>query len=101
MRKNFIDINEGFVCEQCGRKVPPVTRTCRNHCSFCLYSKHVDEFTPGDRESMCGGLMRPLRVEYDGKKGTVIIFRCEKCHKEGRNKAADDDHLDILLSPEK
>ncbi|WDF05905.1 RNHCP domain-containing protein [Shouchella hunanensis] len=30
----------------------------RNHCPFCLYSKHQD-IIPGDRASTCGGLMEP------------------------------------------
>ncbi|WP_419962425.1 RNHCP domain-containing protein [Psychrobacillus sp. BM2] len=29
----------------------------RNHCPFCLFSKHLDNY-PGDRSSECQDLMR-------------------------------------------
>ena len=38
----FKVIDEGFICENCGRKVEPLGYSCRNHCPYCLYSKHVD-----------------------------------------------------------
>lgn len=89
--KKFIKRNEGFVCEHCGKEVRPLTNGfCRNHCPFCLYSKHVD-LNPGDRSANCGGLMKPIRIEQDGKRGFVAIHECSRCHLVKRNQLALDD----------
>ncbi|MCC7304326.1 RNHCP domain-containing protein [bacterium] len=94
-REDFRKMNTGFRCQQCGKAVPSAEKTSRNHCPYCLYSKHVD-IIPGDRMEVCQGLMKP--VDYDYKHGKVIIqFRCIKCGKTGINKAAPDDNLDRLL----
>lgn len=90
-RKNFIKNNESFVCENCGEHVTPLKNgSCRNHCPFCFYSKHVDDI-PGDRESTCGGLMEPVAYSQNSKKGYIITHRCIKCGKEINNKLAFDD----------
>ena len=44
----FTKIDEEFICENCGKKVKKLGYTCRNHCPYCLHSKHVD-VNPGDR----------------------------------------------------
>ncbi len=96
-RKNFIALNEGFVCEHCQKKVPPIKRgSYRNHCPFCLYSKHVDKDVPGDRQSECQTLMPPIRLEQAGEE-YVIVNQCQKCQKISRNKSAPDDDFDKLL----
>ncbi|HWG84283.1 MAG TPA: RNHCP domain-containing protein, partial [Deinococcales bacterium] len=83
--------NESFTCANCGREVPPATNgSCRNHCPYCLCSLHVDDF-PGDRASDCGGLLEPVSVDHDSKKGWVIVHRCRACGAVKRNKAALDD----------
>lgn len=58
------------------KKVEKLGYSCRNHCPHCLYSKHVD-INPGDREESCHGLLEPVGVEIDNKKGYVIIFKCK------------------------
>lgn len=73
--------NTDFTCENCGANVKAVTNgSYRNHCPFCLYSKHLDN-TPGDRNSLCKGLMKPLDLEYSNKKGYQIIHQCLQCNK--------------------
>ena len=52
---------------------------------------------PGDREEDCKGLLKPIRVELDSKKGYVIIYKCEKCGAIRKNKAAEDDNKDLLI----
>ena len=94
---NFTVIDEEFVCENCGHKVPKLGYSCRNHCPKCLYSKHVD-INPGDREENCHGLLAPIGLEINGTKGYVIIFKCQKCGKIRKNKSADDDNMDLLIS---
>ena len=94
--KQFTKRDEEFVCENCGKKVSKLGYTSRDHCPHCLYSKHVDNM-PGDREAECRGLLKPIQVELDSKKGYVIIYKCEKCGAIRKNKAADDDDKDLLI----
>ena len=56
-----------FVCKVCGRTVVPEGAGSghRDHCPYCLHSKHVD-IAPGDRESDCGGAMDPSRFGCAG-----------------------------------
>lgn len=83
--------NNAFTCAHCGRDVQPLQNgSVRNHCPHCLHSLHVD-INPGDRASDCHGLLEPIRVEQSGKKGWVIVHRCQKCGAIKRNKAALDD----------
>ncbi|HEY41636.1 MAG TPA: RNHCP domain-containing protein [Dehalococcoidia bacterium] len=82
--------NAGFVCENCGREVLPLSNgTYRNHCPFCLFSKHVD-IKPGDRQNKCGGLMRPVRLRYKSGKGFQIVHRCLQCGEERVNKVTEN-----------
>ena len=86
----FNVINETFTCEHCGKDVPISEKTCRNHCPYCLHSKHVDVF-PGDRANSCKGLLEPVGYEHHKKKGLMILFRCKKCGEQTRNKALLED----------
>lgn len=101
--KRFQKNDGGFTCLHCGREVPPLGYTSRNHCPFCLWSLHVDVL-PGDRANPCGGLLRPIKTEPDPKKGFVIVHRCERCGATVRCKAAmrgntpDDGELLIRLT---
>ncbi|MCL6453244.1 MAG: RNHCP domain-containing protein [Alicyclobacillus sp.] len=90
MARKFTDVNEPFTCVHCGTHVMPSKRSCRNHCPTCLYSVHLD-VNPGDRLADCGGLMAPVRVEYNPRKGYQIVHRCQVCGHEQRNIAALDD----------
>lgn len=94
--KRFTKNDAGFVCENCGREVSPLGYTSRDHCPYCLYSKHVDEL-PGDRAATCGGALRPIQSLPDARHGFVILYRCETCGKEHRNVAARDDDTELLI----
>ena len=94
----FIPREEFFICGHCQKPVEPLGKgTYRNHCPWCLWSKHVDERGPGDRNSLCKGLMKASGIDQDGKKGFVIVSLCEKCGKVSRNRAAPDDHLQEFI----
>ncbi len=95
MGANFTEIDEEFVCENCGRKVKKLGYSCRNHCPYCLYSKHVDK-SPGDREESCHGMLKPIDVELNSKKGYMIVFKCEKCGAIRKNKVAEDDNMELV-----
>lgn len=92
---NFTVIDEEFVCDNCGYKVPKLEYSCRNHCPKCLHSKHLD-INPGDREEECHGDMEPIGLEI-GKKGYVIVFKCKKCGMIRKNIAAKDDNMDLII----
>lgn len=96
---SFIVKNDGFICEYCGEKNPPASGTCRNHCKKCLCSKHVDDSFPGDRKSTCQGKIVPVGILPGNKKSTfIVLFKCEKCKKESKNRLAPDDDLDVLFT---
>ena len=94
--RKFTKIDENFVCENCGENVQKLGYTCRNHCPKCLHSKHVD-INPGDRSEECHGLLEPVGLEIDSKKGYVIIFKCKKCGQIRKNKAAEDDNMKKIV----
>ncbi len=89
MEKRFKKNDSGFTCKNCGKEVLPLGYTSRNHCPFCLFSLHVD-VNPGDRAADCGGLLEPISVDIDPKKGYIIVSRCRKCGAIRRNKAANE-----------
>ena len=92
--------NEKFVCAHCGREVEPIKYggSYRNHCPYCLYSKHVDADTPGDRQNSCGGLMVPVAVFTRRNGEHVLIHRCEVCGLERFNRIAGDDDFDLVTN---
>lgn len=86
--------NESFTCDNCGQEVSiHPSGSARNHCPFCLSSKHVDDKKPGDRLSLCHGPMKPVGMDYRKGKGDMIRHRCEFCGKEMLNKLAPDDDI--------
>lgn len=96
MEKLFTKVDEEFICDNCGKHVPKLGYTCRDHCPYCLYSKHVD-VNPGDRNEECHGTLQPIGVELSNKKGYVIIYKCMKCGIIRKNKAAKDDNMDLII----
>jgi len=95
MRK-FTEIDEEFICENCGKKVNKLGYSCRNHCNYCLYSKHVD-INPGDRANECKGLLKPIGIEKY-KDTYKIVYKCQKCKQQHRNIIAKDDDMDEIIS---
>lgn len=96
-RKNPITINEAFICQNCHTANPQGEKTPRNHCKNCLYTIHVDQAIPGDRQSKCHGLMRPIKADQNSKKGWIIYHKCQKCGKINNNKAATDDNFEEII----
>ena len=94
--KRFTEIDEEFICENCGKNVSKLGYSCRNHCPYCLHSKHVD-INPGDRAETCGGSLQPIGVEMSNRKGYVITFECKKCGAIRKNKAAEDDDMNVII----
>ena len=94
--KRFTKNDSGFVCKNCGAEVPPLSYSSRDHCNKCLCSLHVDE-NPGDRANPCGGLLVPVNSLPDSKKGFIINYKCKKCGKRLRCRAASDDDTELLI----
>ena len=92
----FTKIDEEFICENCGKKVSKLGYTSRNHCPYCLHSKHLD-INPGDRAEECHGILEPIGLETHSKKGYVIVFRCKKCGAIRKNKTAEDDNMEEII----
>jgi RNHCP domain len=90
--------NGGFTCMHCGAFVTiddTMGTANRNHCSVCLWSKHVDE-AKGDRKAICGGAMEPVGLTFkhegSGRVGEVMLIHlCSICHKLSINRIAGDD----------
>ncbi len=87
--------DENFVCENCKRNVTKLNYSARDHCPYCLYSKHVD-INPGDRLNTCMGMLVPIDIEKF-KDTYKIIYKCEKCGMIHKNIAANDDNMDKII----
>ena len=98
MAKQFTKNIENFTCEHCSHEM--IGDGYTNHCSKCLWCKHVD-INPGDRAHTCLGLMRPVKLlvkTSSGLEGATILHRCTKCRFERSNKVAKNDDRDALFS---
>jgi len=93
--KKFNMLNEDFICENCGKTVTKSSYTARDHCPFCLYSKHVD-INPGDRANNCMGLLKPIGLEKY-RDSFKIIYKCTKCGKIHKNIVHRDDNTNLLI----
>lgn len=93
-KHNFIKCKEDFTCEKCGAKVKGTGYT--NHCPNCLFGKHVDKDTPGDRKGTCKGLMEPVNLNFKNGKYS-ILHRCLKCGKLNKNKIEENDNFEKIL----
>ena len=90
---SFIKNKEDFICENCGFE--NIGNGYTNHCSRCLYSKHVD-IEPGDRLNVCGGLMEPIYVSYTNND-KYVIHKCLKCVFEKKNLLNENDSVDMMI----
>lgn len=93
--KKFYMIDEEFICENCNKKVNKLDYSARDHCPYCLYSKHVD-INPGDRSNKCHGLLEPIGIEKY-KNTYKIIYKCQKCHQHHKNIIANDDDYNKII----
>ncbi len=103
-------VNIDFTCIHCKNFVSadPIMAGVqnRNHCPYCLYSRHVDLFEAGDRMAACKGEMRPVgltmkrtRNKYarENQGELMLIHQCTACGKVSINRIAADDDADLLL----
>ena len=100
MRRNE---NQPFRCGKCRMFVGQTVSggKHRNHCPFCLASRHVDLRRPGDRECPCRALMPAIGVAFRADGEQMLVHRCNGCGIERQNRiAADDDPVAVMrLTP--
>jgi hypothetical protein len=110
MRTYFDDFNADFTCKHCSQFVSARTGISgvvnRNHCPYCLHSRHVDLYEAGDRLCACKGLMAPVgltlkrsldKYANDGQGELMLIHLCKECRDLSINRiAADDDPVRIM-----
>ncbi len=99
-----------FRCIHCGAEVYTLPMLSgvqnRNHCPYCLSSRHVDHLQAGDRLSACKAIMQPVglamkpgRNKYRSQATgeLMVIHRCSECGKLSINRLAADDRADRLM----
>lgn len=77
----------------------------RNHCPYCLWSRHLDLYTAGDRLSACKAPMQPValttkrsRNKYGHGRGELMLIHlCTDCGDVSINRIAADDDAQALL----
>ena len=99
----------GFTCRNCQMYVHSSAVLSgvnnRNHCPYCLWSKHVDLFKSGDRLAACKAPMQPigLTLKQSAKKYNVqagelmLIHQCTTCGGLSINRIAADDLVDVIF----
>jgi hypothetical protein len=100
----------GFQCRHCQAYVytqPMISGVQnRNHCPYCLWSRHVDHIQPGDRMSACKAIMQPIGLtvkrslnKYGVEKAgeLMLIHCCKDCGKLSINRIAADDQVERLM----
>ncbi|MBE0697403.1 MAG: RNHCP domain-containing protein [Anaerolineaceae bacterium] len=110
MRKCFKPYFGDFTCNHCGSYISTDMALCgvnnRNHCPYCLHSKHVDLYQAGDRLSACKAPMEPvaLALKKTNKKYGIktqgelmLIHCCKDCRKLSINRIAADDIAENIL----
>ena len=99
-----------FVCMVCHNFVSAEAALSgvhnRNHCPYCLSSRHLDLFEAGDRLSACKSNMRPVALTLKktakkyasaGQGELMLVHLCDGCGKPSINRiAADDDPATVL-----
>src|SRR5512141_10251 len=99
-----------FVCMNCHNFVSAEAALSgvqnRNHCPYCLSSRHLDLFEAGDRLSACKARMQPVALTLKrsarkyarpGDGELMLVHVCEDCHKVSINRIAADDDNETLL----
>jgi len=108
-QKNHFE-NGDFYCCNCSQWVPfthSMGTRHRNHCPFCLWSKHVDDHISGDRASKCQANMKPigLTFKHEGadkygrpRQGEImVVHECTACDEISINRIAADDSPEAII----
>lgn len=101
----------GFTCSHCKQFVfitDVMGTQHRNHCNYCLWSKHVDLIKPGDRKATCHNGMKPIGLTFKNegydkygraRRGELkLIHLCAMCEQISTNRTAADDITDEIFA---
>jgi hypothetical protein len=101
--------NQDFNCTHCKYPVSAERLIAavgnRNHCPYCLWSRHMDLHEAGDRLSACKEPMKAVALalkhrhkKYNSGYGELMLVHlCLDCGKVTANRIAADDAPDRLL----
>ena len=91
--------SESFKCLNCKAFIgmPLTGGKHRNHCPACLWSRHVDLKTPGDRASECRSMMQPAAAFARPGGEQVVVHRCRGCGVDRYCRVAADDSPLLLM----
>ncbi len=101
--------DDGFECKHCHAYVSGASSLSgvqnRNHCPYCLWSRHLDLHTPGDRLSACKSTMKPIGLTIKatnkkyglGRGELMLIHVCTDCGRLSINRIAADDVPENIL----
>ena len=106
---SVIGRDHDFVCLNCKKIVSGAVFLSgvrnRNHCPYCLHSRHMDLHRPGDRLAACKSKMRPIGLtikktlnKYSENSEVMLIHLCTKCGKLSINRIAADDLKERILA---
>ncbi len=100
-----------FRCIHCGAQIAASPLYAgvlnRNHCPYCLWSRHLDLLAAGDRLCACKAPMRPLGLtlkqspkRYNRPDGgeLMLIHVCEDCGRVSINRIAADDLAEVIYA---
>jgi hypothetical protein len=110
MRPYVVDINADFTCKHCGFHVTTLHWVSgvihRNHCPYCLHSRHLDLFQPGDRLNACREVMVPVGLTLKRRKDKfsqysqgelMLVHQCTGCAGLSINRIAADDNPEMVM----
>ncbi len=107
--KGLQDTFSDFNCMHCRRLVQAHELFSgvrnRNHCPYCLSSRHLDLYEAGDRLAACKGCMQAValtlkrdRNKYAVESGELMLVHiCNECGKVSINRIAADDDNGLIL----
>ena len=110
MRDLWNDINTDFTCLHCGSYVSSAQFLAgvgnRNHCPYCLWSRHLDLLEAGDRLAACKAPMRPLGLTLKRSRNKyaslasgelMLVHQCTDCQHLSINRIAADDIPETII----
>ena len=110
MTYRYDTITSDFKCKHCHNYVStdPLLSGVnnRNHCPYCLWSRHLDLYNAGDRLAACKAEMKPVALtfkrankKYGSRQGELMLVHlCTDCGSVSINRSAADDDAETILA---
>ena len=107
--RGHTDRNADFRCVRCEAYVCAKAFLAgvnhRNHCPYCLWSRHLDLFEAGDRFSACKAPMEPVGLTFKRRNKKyrpvagelMLVHRCTGCETLSINRIAADDLAEVVM----